>query len=85
VAVKAPYESDGAVESFDADAEPANDGPFACRLSRRRHTLQAPSGLGLTPALAFGSGSAPAVRRISAAIEACGEGSDGEDEGEAID
>jgi excisionase family DNA binding protein len=39
-------------------------------LSRRRRSLQAPSGLGLAPALACGSGSAPAVRRISAAIEA---------------
>jgi excisionase family DNA binding protein len=43
---------------------------------RRRRSLQAPiaSGLGLTPALACGSGSARAVRRDSAAIEAGKEG-----------
>lgn len=50
---------------------------LACRLSRRRRSLKAPAGLGLPPALACGSDSAPAVRRISAAIEACGERNDG--------
>ena len=47
-------------------------------LSRRRRSLQGPTGLGLSAALACGSGSAPAVRRISAAIEASGERSNGE-------